>query len=77
MIEKNDFGYVKILEKDRMGQIGYYDNDDFDDCGTEKAVVYLGTPCLSEYILVDYDKLTYFSSNLLAKNSKRLCKTQF
>jgi hypothetical protein len=50
--ERGDYGAVRILRGPHKGKLAYYD----DDLGTEsrpgKAVVYLGEPFESDYILV-------------------------
>lgn len=58
MVEVTDYGYVFIAEGEHQGKIGYYDNDDEGEKkGEDQAVVYLGTPCLSEYVLIPHEDL--------------------
>jgi hypothetical protein len=47
-VEPGEYGPVLILTGDHHGQVGYYDDDE----GTA-AIVYLGEPFASDYILVD------------------------
>ena len=52
-IERGDYGPVRIRKGRHKGKLGYYDDDDL---GSErrsgKAIVYLGEPFESDYILV-------------------------
>ena len=57
------YGAVLFIKGKRKGQIGYYDNDEFDErTNKEKAVVYLGKAFLSNYILINHDKLKNITS---------------
>ena len=49
-----DYGPVLILTGEHAGQVGYYD-DESDDPG--KALVYLGEPFTSNYILIPHAEL--------------------
>jgi hypothetical protein len=52
----SDYGPVLILEGPHTGQVGYYDDDNAEGA-TTAAVVYLGEPFESEYVLVPHDGL--------------------
>ena len=55
-VEPGVYGPVLILKGDHQGQIGYYDDDE----GTA-AIVYLGEPFESDYIVIrhaDLEKVT-------------------
>jgi hypothetical protein len=51
-VERGDYGPVRILKGPHKGKLAYYD----DDLGTEerpgKAIVYVGEPFESDYILI-------------------------
>jgi len=51
-VERGDYGVVRILKGRYKGKLAYYD----DDLGTEsrpgKAIVYIGEPFESDYLLV-------------------------
>ena len=51
-VESGVYGPVLILAGDHQGQVGYYDDDE----GTA-AIVYLGEPFASDYLLVGRDAL--------------------
>ena len=56
--EKLEYGSVLITDGEYEGKLGYYDNDEFDEeLGKEVAVVYLGTPFQSDYLLIEHDCL--------------------
>ena len=52
-IERGDYGPVRIRKGRHKGKLGYYDDDDL---GSErrsgKAIVYLGEPFESDYIVI-------------------------
>jgi len=61
-VERGDYGPVTILKGPHKGKLGYYDDDDL---GSErrpgKAIVYLGEPFESDYIVIrhaDLEKVT-------------------
>lgn len=51
MIDPGDYGPVRVTTGQHAGRVGYYD-DDGDD-----AVVYLGAPFVSPYVLIPHDAL--------------------
>jgi hypothetical protein len=61
-VEHGDYGPVRILKGPHKDKLGYYDDDDL---GSErcpgKAIVYLGEPFESDYIVIpvaDLEKVT-------------------
>lgn len=57
-----NYGPVKIIGGKHEGKLGYYDNDEGD-----KAVVYLGAPFKSEYVLVKPEHLEAVAESAAAK----------
>ena len=75
-VDIGEYGPVLILNGEHAGKVGYYDDDDVDgsDSGEEDAaaVVYLGEPFESDYVLishVDLEKLD--ATNLHLERWKR------
>jgi hypothetical protein len=50
--EQGDYGPVRILAGPHKDRLGYYDDDLGSDRRPGKAIVYLGEPFVSDYILV-------------------------
>ena len=72
-----EFGIVSVVKGKHKGKVGYYDDDELDDNGKLKAVVYFGEPFESQYLFVphnylneasEYEKKLYLDS--LPKNCK-------
>jgi hypothetical protein len=60
-VERGDYGPVRILVGRHKGSLGYYDDDLGSDRRPGRAIVYLGEPFLSDYILIrraDLEKVT-------------------
>ena len=51
-IERGDYGPVRIRKGRHAGKLGYYDDDLDGEARVAKAIVYLGEPFESDYILV-------------------------
>ena len=51
-VRSGDYGPVLILAGEHQGEVGYYDDDE-----GEAAVVYLGEPFVSDYVLIPRDDL--------------------
>jgi hypothetical protein len=49
-VDAGDYGPVLILAGAHQGQVGYYDDND-----GQQAIVYMGEPFTSEYVLVQRD----------------------
>ena len=54
-VQPGDYGPVLVLSGPHDGQVGYYDDDHGETPG--EAVVYLGEPFESEYVLVPHAAL--------------------
>jgi hypothetical protein len=69
-----EYGSVLITKGKYKDKIGYYDDD---DCDTDKAIVYLGEPFTSDYILINPKYLVNIPSishELFKKRNKELCE---
>jgi hypothetical protein len=53
-VTAGDYGPVRVLNGEHKGQIGYYYDEDDDP---SKAVVYLGEPFASDYVLIPHADL--------------------
>jgi hypothetical protein len=55
------FGVVRITKGEHAGELGFYDDDDWDEVNErEAALVYLdgkGPPTLGDYVVIGYDSL--------------------
>jgi len=51
-VRPGDYGPVLVLAGEHRDEVGYYDDDE-----GETAVVYLGEPFASDYVLIPHDKL--------------------
>jgi hypothetical protein len=59
-VRAGEYGPVLILKGEHAGEVGYYDDDDVDDYGSDgpdAAVIYLGEPFVSDYILIPHADL--------------------
>ena len=60
-VERGDYGVVRILRGSHKGKLAYYDDDLGTDTRPGKAVVYIGEPFESDYVLIrrtDLEKVT-------------------
>jgi hypothetical protein len=75
VVDEMDWGNVLILKGKYKGSIGYYD-----DIGeNDKAIVYLGEPLRSKYVLLHHSSiektsLPYIPAKIFIKNNEYLAK---
>jgi hypothetical protein len=66
------YGSVLITQGKHKDKIGYYDDDT-----STKAIVYLGEPFFSDYVLIKQEHLVNITSikhELFKKNNKEFCE---
>ena len=66
-VERGNYGPVRIRKGRHKGKLGYYDDDFGGEGRAAKAIVYLGEPFESDYILVsrkDLEKVDVASIRL-------------
>lgn len=65
-MQELSYGAVMILKGRYKGKVGYYDDEEGD-----KAIVYLGMPCLSSYVEVKLENIVNVPSfSCLHKDGK-------
>jgi hypothetical protein len=54
MVEREDYGVVRVTKGPHKGRVGYYDNDSDDG---RRAIVYFDTPFDTPYVLIRHSCL--------------------
>ena len=51
-VYRGEYGPVEVVNGEHAGKVGLYDDDDFDEEGRDRAVVYFETPFEGPYYVI-------------------------